>query len=186
MRKQLTTREWTLLALLGIILVISGYILLFRTPMMAERDRCLGEAESCRIQTEAVQVRLAEKRRMEQELEELLSAGTPPLSIPDYDNLQPVMFELNSILANTQTYSLSFGTVDTSKTIVRRQIAMNYTTNSYQSAKAVLRQLHDSDYRCMLDTVSLNLEQNGQGTVSVSGTIVFFEYQKEPAAAAAR
>ena len=89
MRRQLTTREWMLLALLGVILLASGYMLLFYMPMTAERDRCLGEAESCRAEIEAAQLRLEEKRRMERELEALFSAGEPPRSIADYDNLSP-------------------------------------------------------------------------------------------------
>ena len=109
----------------------------------------------------------------------------PPLSIADYDNLQPVMFELNSILASTQDYSLSFSTVDASQTIVRRSISIAFTTDSYASAKAVLQQLHDSSYRCMLYSVSLNLGRDAQGPVTVSGTIVFFEYQANPQAPAA-
>lgn len=182
MRRQLTAREWMLLGLLGIMLLVSGYILLFYTPMTAERDRCISETESCRTQTEAARARLEDKHRMEQELEELFSVEPPPLSIPDYDNLQPVMFVLNSILARTQNYSLSFSTVDASQTIVRRQISMSFTADNYESAKEVLQQLHDSDYRCMLDGVSLGLG-NGGGSVSISGTLVFFEYRKEPAAA---
>ena len=159
-------------------------ILLFYIPQTTERDRCIGETEICQIEIEAAQLRLDEKRRMERELEELFAAETPPLSIADYDNLQPVMFELNSILASTQDYSLSFSTVDASQTIVRRSISIAFTTDSYASAKAVLQQLHDSAYRCMLDSVSLNLG-DAQGPVTVSGTIVFFEYQASPQAPAA-
>ena len=159
MRRQLTTREWMLLALLGVILLASGYMLLFYMPLTAERDRCLGEAESCRAEIEAAQLRLEEKRRMERELEDLFSAGEPPRSIADYDNLQPVMFELNSILASTQDYSLSFSTVDASQAIVRRSISMSFTTGTYESAKAVLQQLHDSAFRCMLDSVNVSVGQ---------------------------
>ena len=179
MRRQLTTREWMLLALLGVILLASGYMLLFYMPLTAERDRCLGEAESCRAEIEAAQLRLEEKRRMERELEDLFSAGEPPRSIADYDNLQPVMFELNSILASTQDYSLSF------QAIVRRSISMSFTTGTYESAKAVLQQLHDSAFRCMLDSVNVSVGQGEQDAVSVSGNIVFFEYQAEPKAPAA-
>ena len=71
MRRQLTSREWVLLALLGVILLVSGYMLLFYMPQTIERDRCLSEAELCRTQTEAAQLRLEEKRQMERELEEL-------------------------------------------------------------------------------------------------------------------
>lgn len=179
MRRQLTAREWMLLGVLGVILLISGYMLLFYMPMTTERDRCIGETESVRTETEAAQLRLEDKRRMERELEELFAADPPPLSIPDYDNLQPVMFELNSILAGTEDYSLSFGTVDNSQSIVRRSISMTFTTGSYASAKEVLRQLHDSHYRCMLDDISISLGQTASGFASVSGNIVFFEYQPQ-------
>ena len=180
MRRQLTAREWMLLALLGVILVVSGYMLLFYMPMTAERDRCVGETESIRTQTEAAQLRLEEKRRMERELEELFAADTPPVSIADYDNLQPVMFELNAILSGTEDYSLSFSTVDASQPIVRRSISMSFTTGTYESAKAVLQRLHDSAYRCMLDGVNVSLGQREGDSVSVSGNIVFFEYQADP------
>lgn len=177
MRRQLTPREWILLGVLGIILLISGYMLLYYMPMTSERDRCISETESVQTQTEAARLRLEDKRRMERELEELFAQEVPPLSLAPYDNLQPVMFELNTILAGTQDYSLSFASLDDSQPIVRRSIAMTFTTGSYQSAKAVLQQLHDSTYRCMLDNLSLSLGQGEAGTVSVSGTIVYFEYQ---------
>lgn len=180
MRRQLTTREWMLLALLGVILLISGYMLLFYMPQTTERDRCVGETEACRTEIEAARLQLEEKRRMERELEELFSAETPPLSIADYDNLQPVMFELNSILSSTEDYSLSFSTVDASQTIVRRSISMAFTTGSYESAKAVLQKLHDSAFRCMLDSVNISIGQGERDTVSVNGNIVFFEYQANP------
>ena len=176
-RRQLTTREWLLLALLGVLLLVSGYMLLFYMPQTAQRDRCLQEAADRRVEIEAAQLRLEEKRRMEQELEALFSSGTPPLSIADYDNLQPVMFELNAILAATEDYSLSFSTVDASQPIVRRSISMSFTTGSYASAKAVLQRLHDSAFRCMLESVAITIGQGERDAVSVSGSIVFFEYQ---------
>ncbi len=179
MRRQLTAREWMLLGLLGAILVVSAYVLLFYMPMKSERERCLEETEECRTQTEAAQLRLEEKRHMERELEELFAEDTPPLGIADYDNLQAVMFELNSILAVSQNYSLNFSSVDASQTIVRRNISSNFTCDSYGAAKAILQQLHDSAYRCMLDSLSLSMGC-GDGGVSVSGNIVFFEYQDIP------
>lgn len=191
MRRQLTAREWMLLGVLGVLVLVSGYILLYYTPMTAERDRCLGTAESCRVETEAAQYRLDEKNRMERELEELFSVTPAPLGISDYDNLKPVMFELNSILSGTQDYTLTFGTVDTTESIVRRSISMTFTAISYEAAKTVLQRLHDSSYRCMLDDIHISFantqwtlfgEDRGPepGTVQVTGTIVFFEYLAEP------
>ena len=201
MRRQLTVREWLLLALLGVILLVSGYISLFYMPMTSERDRCIAEAENCRMQTEALQVRVEDKKRMERELEEIFAADSDPRSIAPYDNLKPVMHELNGTLATTREYSLNFGTVDASQPIVRRQISMNFTVDSYAAAKDVLQKLHDSDYRCMLDNVTINFGQRSgdeawidawwyrggegdEGGVSVNGTIVYFEYQKTARTAA--
>lgn len=198
MRRQLTVREWLLLALLGVILLVSGYMTLFYIPMTSERDRCISEAESCRLQTEAMQVRLEDKRRMERELEAIFAADPNPVGIAPFDNLKPVMHELNGTLSSTRDYSLNFGTVDTSQPIVRRQIAISFSTGSYAAAMGVLQRLHDSAYRCMLDSVSINFDEgsregydpgfwgpglgwtgddSGNGNVSVSGTVVFFEYQ---------
>lgn len=174
--RELTAREWILLALLGIILIISGYVLLFYTPMCTERNRCKSEAESYRSQIEAVGVRIQEKQQMERELEELFAAGTP-LGIADYDNLKPVMEELNAILAGADHYSLSFGTVDTSQSIVRRRISMSFHTGDYESAKAVLGRLYHCAYRCLLDNVDMVLADGGG--VSVNAEIVFFEYLGE-------
>lgn len=177
MKRSLSAREWILLGLLAVIALVSGYIMLFYSPMTLRRDNAREEAELSRMQLEAANVRLEEKRRMERELEELFARESEPARMADYDNLQPVMLELNTILDGTEDYSLSFGTVDTSDSIVRRTISISFSAGSYQAAKGVLQQLHDSSYRCMLDSLSLNLDSGGSG-VSVSGNIVFFEYQK--------
>ena len=198
MRRKLTVREWLLLALLGVILLVSGYISLFYMPMTSERDRCIAEAEDCKMQTEALQVRVEDKKRMERELKEIFAADPDPRSIAPFDNLKPVMRELNETLSSTRNYSLNFGTVDASQPIVRRQISMNFTVGSYATAMRVLQQLHDSEYRCMLDNLSISFDQNSWegytpgfwwqdwdwdnhdndgGNVSVNGIIVYFEYQ---------
>ena len=179
MRRKLTAREWVLLALLGVTLVTCGYLMLFYMPQTAERDRCLEEAASVQTEIQTFQLRLEDKRRMERELEELFAADTPPLGIADYDNLKPIMAELDSILALTEEFKLSFSTTEASLPIVRRSIAITFTADSYQRAKAVLQRLHDSAYRCMLESVNLSLAEGADGPVEVSGTLVFFEYQAQ-------
>ena len=180
MKRSLTAREWILLGLLGVVALVSGYVMLFYMPMTARRDAAREETELCRLQAEAAQVRLEEKRRMERELEELFAGEGEPVRLADYDNLQPVMLELNTVLSETEDYSLSFSTVDASQTIVRRSISMSFTTGTYESAKAVLQQLHDSAFRCMLDGVNISIGQGERDTVSVNGNVVFFEYQANP------
>lgn len=182
MKRKLMPREWMLLGVLAALVVIAGYIMLFYMPTTSARDAALAEAESCRQDTETARVRLEEKLRMEQELEEIFAQNPNPLALADYDNLQPVMVELNTILAGTDTYSLSFATVDTSESIIRREISINYTSDSYNAAKNVLQQLHDSTYRCMLNNIAISGMLDTEGTTTVSGSIVFFECMPEETA----
>ena len=176
MNRSLTAREWILLALLGVIALVSCYLLLFYNPVTQRRDDALAAAELCRMDVEAAQVRLAEKQRMEQVLDDLFAKNPNPVSLAPYDNLQPVMFELHGILSAAQDYSLSFRSVDAADSIVRRGIALSFTSGSYDGAREILRQLHDSAYRCMVDGLSLSLGSRG-GPVSVSATLVYFECQ---------
>lgn len=178
MKRQLTARELILLGMLLVLVLVGGYVMLFYMPMTAELDRLEQEKLSCEDQLTVAQIQVEDKRRMERELEEIFAANPNPLSIAPYDNLQPVMFELNGILQSTPEYSLSFGTVNTEETIVRRQILLSYTSGSYEAAKRVLQQLHDSAYRCMLDDVSISVGERDEGNVSVSASLVFFEYQE--------
>lgn len=177
MRRKLTAREWILIGVLAVLVVVSGYVMLFYMPVTTQRDSAISEAENCQLELEAAQLRLEEKRRMEQELEEIFAQSEEPLSLAPYDNLKPVMMELNAILGGAEDYSLSFGSVDAEEPIVRRSISLTYTAGSYAAARDILQRLHDSAYRCMLDSVSISVGQSGGGPVSVNGTIVFFEYQ---------
>ena len=176
MKRSLTAREWILLGLLGVVALVSGYVMLFYMPMTARRDAARKETELCRLQAEAAQVRLEEKRRMERELEKIFAREEEPRALADYDNLQPVMMELHTVLTGTE-YSLSFGTVDTSQHIVRREISLSFTCSGYDTAKAVLQRLHDSLYRCMLSNITISLGQAADGGAAVSGSLVYFECQ---------
>lgn len=177
MKRQLSARELILLGMLLVLVLVGGYVLLFYMPMTSELERLEQEQASCEDQLQVAQIQLEDKQRMERELEEIFAADPNPLSIAPYDNLQPVMFELNGILQSTPEYSLSFGTVDTEETIVRRRIQLTYTSGSYEGAKQVLQRLHDSAYRCMLDDVSITIGERDEGGVSVNASLVFFEYQ---------
>lgn len=177
MRRSLTAREWILLGVLAVLALASGYMMLFYLPSTSQRDTAREETGLYQLQTEAAQLRLAEKRRMERELDALFAQEEEPLGLAPYDNLQAVMFELHGILDQTREYSLSFGTVDTSQHIVRREISLSFTCSGYDTAKAVLQRLHDSLYRCMLSNITISLGQAADGGAAVSGSLVYFECQ---------
>ena len=163
-----------MLIILGVACLIAGYVLFFYRPMIDDRDRCYEEAENMQIRIEAAQAKLKDQQRMEKELE-VIRTDENALSIPNFDNQKPVMNELNSILAVTDNYSLKFGKLDTTNLIVRRSINISYTANDYESAMSVLHALNDNNFRCMLGDIGISFDKAGR--VSVSGSIIFFEFR---------
>jgi cell division protein FtsL len=143
--RRLSTREKTLLCILLVLALVGGYIVLFYTPT---QDR-LTELENKIAQTEddilTAQVKVERKKAMERELDALFAQDSEPLSLAAYDNIQAVMFELNSILGRAEEYSLNFSSVDTESTIIRRNISLRFRAGSYASAKEILQLLHDGD-----------------------------------------
>lgn len=194
MRRSLTGREVILLGLLLVITVVSGYSRFFYMPMIDDRDRFIEEKALYEEQIALEVTRLEEQRRMKKELEEIFKKNPNPTSLAQFDNIKEVMVELNSILQSARTYNLTFGTVNTDMDVVRRNVSLVFTADSYAKAKQIMQKLDDSDYRCMIDGLSVafqNSEKNRDAGVSVNATLLYFEYQpggaksKEPAAEAA-
>lgn len=179
MNRSLTPREWLLLAVLLVVLLISSYLMFFYLPMSTERDNLRRDIESTGLELEAAQIRVENKQRMERELAEIFAQNPNPIGLAHYDNLQAVMLELHTILNAADDYALSFSTVDSTQKIVRRSISLNFTSSSYAAARQILQRLDNSAYRCMLEslTISLNQSRNRGSLVAVNGVIVFFEYQ---------
>ncbi len=177
MKRQLSAREIILLVMLFAMALTGGYWVLFYTPMTEELSRLEAERIAGEEQIVAATQRAQEKQRMERELAEIFAQDPNTVGLAPYDNQQPVMFELNSILQSANDYSLSFDTTDTSAEdgIVRRHVSLNFTASTYDAAREVLNRLHDSTYRCMLD--SINLSSAGGGQTSAAVTMVFFEYR---------
>lgn len=176
MRRKLSSREHFLLMILILLIVASSYIFLFYIPTTEKIADIKIQAEDAKAEIEVAKALLERKHAMETELEEILSGKKEPVGIAPYDNLQQVMFELNAVLGKTSNYSLSFGAVDTEHPIVRRTISMSFSCPDYDTASSVLRELCDSEYRCMMDNLTISTGDGGNA-VSVSASIVYFEYQ---------
>jgi Tfp pilus assembly protein PilO len=174
--RKLSVREKILLGILVVLLVVSGYLMLFYQPMTDRLTTLEGQVAQVQDDLMADQIRVNQMDRMQKELDELFASNPNPVSMSAYDNRLNVMTELNTILAQAQSYSLNFGTVDTGSDIVRRNISLQFKAGSYDSAKAILQQLHDSSYRCMLDNISIS-SGSSDAQVTVTATIIFFEYQ---------
>ena len=118
---------------------------------------------------------------MQQKLAKIKASGAiPDAEIPDYDNIEKVMLQLNGILAHAQEYSLSFGEItDAADGILSRPVELSFTAGSYTSAREIINQLYQCPYRCAVSDISEQAETNlsSDGTVQVDLTITFYERQ---------
>lgn len=174
--RKLSVRERVLLVCLAVLAVVSGYVLLFYTPLSqrtAALEEQLTQSEELSAQLEG---RLEEQRQMERELELLAAQEDAPIPMPESDNLQAVLVELNDILSDCQEYSLSFQGEQSEDYIFRRQVSIPFTCGSYQSAREILQRLHDSSLRCLLEDV--HLTQQEDGTVHTTVSMTFFSYDE--------
>ena len=172
--RKLTFREKVLLVLLAVMALICGYVFLFHLPTQA-RDAQLNsriqESQDLLAQTQALADR---QREMEAELEALQAQDPAPRPMPDYDNLQAVMVELNRVLADAQTYTLRFSSAQPEGDVMARRVELPFTCGSYADAHAILQRLHDSQLRCRLE--DLSIVQGEDGSVQVDAAAVFYEY----------
>ena len=172
--RKLTFREKVLLALLAVAVLVCGYIFAFHLPMeerTARLENQILENQDLLAQTQAMADR---QREMEAELEALRARDPAPRPMPDYDNLQAVMVELNRVLADAQTYTLSFSSARQEGNVMVRRVDLPFTCSGYAGARAILQRIHDSSLRCRLE--DLTLTQAADGSVQVGASVVFYEY----------
>ena len=113
---------------------------------------------------------------MKAELETLLSdPNAKPL--PDFDNSEKLLVELNTILSGTD-YTLNFANptpLETGSAILARPISLTFEVSTYSAARAVLDALHDSQYVNLISDLNMDLKGS---TVRTALSLTYFELQK--------
>lgn len=177
MRHVFTTREKVLLVILAVLVIAVGYWKLILTPINDSIADLNAQTVSEQDAILTNSARLSRMRQMQQELETLL-ADPDAKPLPDYDNSERLLVELNTILSGTVDYTLSFGDtylLEDGGSIICRPISLEYTCSSYTAARAVMDALHGSDYVNLISDVTLDLDAE-HGT-RVNLTITYFELQ---------
>ena len=196
MKRTLTLREKVLILILAIVLLLLGYVKLFLTPITERQVEALQQLTQLQEEGEGEQRKLKEMKEMERTLVEIRQRASYQFSeIPNYDNIDNVMVQLDGILASARSYQLTFSKIDSGELLVSRPINMAFVAANYQAAKKILPDLYQSPYRCALSEITVFSSANSadQGNivsqqVSVSLTVTFYEKYKDEEAkeAAAR
>ena len=173
MDREFTPREKGMLLVLAVLLLALGYMKLFYAPVQqAVEDNQQRQTE---LQDQALieQTRALKMQVMEKELEELKAGNAvPDAQVPDYDNVQRVMIELNAILARAQEYSLAFDDVSLDDSgLVRRPVELTFKTADYAAAREIITDLYHCRYRCSIQDVSIYADEDGTDITAAPGAV---------------
>lgn len=175
MKKGLSAREKILLLILILMAIFAGYYYAFYLP--AQEKITFYEEEAILVDDQIIiaEAKTAKMGMMVKELKAIKEGDMTNIKeLPPYDNSRNVMNSLSMILANATQYDVSFSGVSEEDGIVRRDISLNYNCNSYESAKSILSQIYNGDYRCLIK--DLHITQSS-GVWNVNVQITYFEYK---------
>lgn len=176
MKHVFTNREKILLVILAVLLIAVGYWKLILTPINDSIDALRQQTASEQDALIQDSARAARLTQMKAELETLLSdPNAKPL--PDFDNSEKLLVELNTILSGTD-YTLNFANptpLETGSAILTRPISLTFEVSTYSAARAVLDALHDSQYVNLISDLNMNLKGS---TVRTTLSLTYFELQK--------
>ena len=187
--KQFTRREKVLLVIMALVLVLGAYFWLVQEPVSQQTAALRAAQADAETELIVLEAKAQSLEQMRSELDELKAQPGTLAETPRYDNLQHVIALLNTAMANTGDYTLSFQPVETPEegNIVRRVIDMTFTCGSYDAARSVVKTLHDGPYRCQISTITAapvrDEKQAGdapasalrEGAVQITLTITYFE-----------
>lgn len=168
LRYTFSAREKVLLVILGFVSVLVVWYMAVFTPCSAAVvDARVAEAD---IQTEidTTQLKLSKMTSMQAEIDRVSAeADGNPIPMPLYDNIRNVVNELDVILAPANDYKLDFAEVEISDDgIVRRGVNLSFGCSDYQSVKAIIVALEESNYRCEIDSLTIAQTNLDRGTAT--------------------
>lgn len=189
-------REKALLLVLAVILLFLAWFVFVFQRTADEINRIDNEISVVDTQTTVASTQVKRMNAMQEAISKYKAAGVSPTPVPAFDNMTPLMTELNAIMAGTTTYTLSFDDLDTdtSSDYVLRGVTADFGCNSVSEAELVVTALAKGAYPCSIDSVSISDSTAGRasrvagvsglGAVSASVHVTFFE-KRLPASAAA-
>ena len=190
LNRAFTNREIAIILLLTLVLLVLVYYRFFYTPMQERLDYL--ENETATVDTQ-IQVEQGRARKIQEMLEQIeIGIKEYPGEVMTYDNVKSEIDVLNGILNSAKSFEVTFQQPTANGNNVRRRVNINFVARNYASARAIIRQLHDSEYRCMITTLSMSpasrrfVHENGiyyytsytdlqNGSVNVNLSMTFYE-----------
>ena len=174
MKNAMTLREKVMLGILGVLVLVLGYYYLVYIPMKEETEQYKQEYITVDDTLLVVEAKVMKMMKMQEEIDAIKAGNAEGnKELPKYDNRQNLMSQLSAILAKTDKYNITFGSVTGDGTTNERQVTLNYACSDYASAKAILQEIYAGQYPCSFGNVNFS---NEGATVAIN--ITYYEYGK--------
>ncbi|MCR4771724.1 MAG: hypothetical protein K5855_05370 [Oscillospiraceae bacterium] len=169
--RDFTTKEKALLAVLILLLLALGYYRFLHVPCTEAIERANSERED--LQTELL-ISLAKESQLKKMRAELDSIGELQSAsrMESYNNSKAELSLLNGVLETAESYSVSFSGVTKDGDQIRRNFKLQFRTGSFGEAKRIIRQLSESEYRCLLSSIQYVKELKRAPAEQTSGGTV--------------
>lgn len=180
MKRNVTFRE---IVLLTILLAIVLYYYLVQVPVQRDLDAIALQQADVLADMDTKMAMLTVQKNMQTELDKVNEqySGNPP-HLPDYDNADAVITELNVILSPALGYSINFEdeVSEDASYVMRRSVMLTYSTRDYTTALHILNTLAASEFENQISDLSIandTLHNDAQdASVTVSLVMTFYEY----------
>ncbi len=173
--REFNKAEKALLLVLALLLVGLAYFQFVYRPVSESTSKSHSERDALEIELMGVQTRLNQLAKMQEELDRI---GTNGDRMESYNNSKAELALLNNTLASAQQYSITFANVTRDGDQIRRNFTLQFTADSFATAKRILTQLAASEYRCLLGDVDYSTKTSRDkdaDLVEVSVSATFYE-----------
>lgn len=174
MSRDFTLREKILLVVLAAILLGLIYYQFVDRPVREAIVSYEADAQMYQTQIDVVQSRLMYLRGIRNRMDELeANAGGKLSYMASYNNSKDEVNFLNSLLADTLQYSITFSDVTRSGNQIRRNFTLQYQTKGYDAAQEIQLKLLKGHLRCLVGDIRCTI--GSDRTVTINETATFYE-----------
>lgn len=191
-KPKLTARETVMLVFLIVLLIGAIYYMGFLTPLNNEIASITAETETLQTQIDSQQEKLDQLNAMKLKVQEIEALPEDEISeMPPYDNIVPVLADLDSYLRTySDNYNLNHTDPEPSDDgTYRRVIGLSMTCASLDDAYDIMVEVTSGRWRCQIAYFDCYpVEGNGLGgggAINLMLSLMFFELPENSAPAEA-
>ena len=167
MLSNFSRKEKLMIIVLAILLIGLLYYRFIHISVNERITSAKNDAQVLQQELDLANARLKKAQGMESKM------GPGMSKMGSYNSSKAETAFLNTVLANVPSYTVSFDEVTRDKNQIRRNFQLRFTTDSYDSAVNIIKNLTEGEYRCLIGDVRCSIADGGQTTMDVSGT--FYE-----------